>query len=613
MTLLMARLLVARGGAKAKRSAWSGTSIVRCSSSVGTGKEKGQEYTRSSPREGGLTGDNDSGNGKAEEDQLRKVVEVSVDRSSLFNLSMGQGGVGDGEEAADRVTPPEASTPMENVLQAHIMARGPLSVADFMKIALTHPEHGYYTQHRIGTGTGSGATAVAVDGPSPFGGRGDFTTSPEISQVFGELLGVWGVGSWMKRGGGSTESTSPPIRVVEIGPGRGTLLCDLLRSALSFPAFLGNLCSPTGSVHLVEASPYLQEVQEAAIRPLQKRVREEHGLALDIFWHQTFTEADAAIKELDGKATTPGSMSLVLAHELLDALPVHQFEWHGTEKGWRERLVDLHLSSVRGSPGKDGGESESDKARDEQGGRFRLVAAPGTTPAEALLHSELERARRMQQRKEEAIKSYIAASRSTQGEGAGGLEKKAETPILVHEVSPISLALVQEIAEHIAGQKHGGAGLLIDYGFSNSMREGLPPLKQEEEDEEDANKNADENGAQKDNEEPKFDSKLEKLRAVVAVSGETVRGIRKHRFVPFLEDPGNTDISADVNFDAVRSAVGTYKEKGVSAVGPVTQRELLQALGIEVGRLLFLANLSSLFSHLRTYPILTIDKSRGAA
>ncbi len=127
----------------------------------------------------------------------------------------------------------------------------------------------------------------------------DFTTAPEITQVFGELLGAWAAVQWQAMG------APDPVLLVEAGPGRGTLMADALRAAARVPAFRAAL-----RVHLIETSPRLRTIQAAAVPDAQ--------------WHDT----------LD--TVPPGPMILV-ANEFLDALPIRQFVWH---HGWAERFVD---------------------------------------------------------------------------------------------------------------------------------------------------------------------------------------------------------------------------------------------------------------------------------
>lgn len=166
------------------------------------------------------------------------------------------------------------ATPLADLIKERIRRDGPISVLDYMGLCLNHPEHGYYR------------TRPAI------GASGDFVTAPEISQAFGEIIGVWTGVVW--------QSMAMPRRLnlVELGPGRGTLLRDALRAARAVPGFLDAL-----SVHLVEASPRLEAEQRAALA----------GTGQPIAWHGS-------------AADLPPGPTIVLANEFLDACPAAQLE-----------------------------------------------------------------------------------------------------------------------------------------------------------------------------------------------------------------------------------------------------------------------------------------------
>lgn len=176
-------------------------------------------------------------------------------------------------------------SPLEERLIALIKSRGPISVADYMTDALFHPHDGYYTAN------------------TPIGADGDFTTAPEISQIFGELIGLWLVQAWMDIG------SPPAFNLVELGPGRGVLMQDVLRAARLRPAFID-----AASVWLVEASGRLRHEQ-------QRRLKSA-GATID--WADTFS-------------VLPPGPALIIANEFFDCLPIRQFV--RTSIGWRERLV----------------------------------------------------------------------------------------------------------------------------------------------------------------------------------------------------------------------------------------------------------------------------------
>ncbi len=143
------------------------------------------------------------------------------------------------------------------------------------------------------------AVAAYYGSRDPFGAKGDFTTAPEISQVFGECLGLWAAVTWQLMG------APGQVLLVELGPGRGTLMADALRAAAMLPAFRAAL-----SVHFVEQSPVLRQAQ----------ARKVPGAS----WH-------------DGLESLPPGPAIILANEFLDALPIRQFVRRGG--GWVERHV----------------------------------------------------------------------------------------------------------------------------------------------------------------------------------------------------------------------------------------------------------------------------------
>jgi NADH dehydrogenase [ubiquinone] 1 alpha subcomplex assembly factor 7 len=189
------------------------------------------------------------------------------------------------------VLPPNA---LAQTLAARIHNHGPMTVADFMTAALTDPDGGYYM-------TGD-----------PFGVGGDFITAPEISQTFGELIGLWCAQSWQDMGSPET------INLVELGPGRGSLMADALRAASILPGFRTAI-----RVHLVETSPSLRQRQREALE------------GVEVTWHEDL-------------GTLPGTALIVIANEFFDALPVRQFE--RSAAGWLERLVTLSPIATRDAP-----------------------------------------------------------------------------------------------------------------------------------------------------------------------------------------------------------------------------------------------------------------------
>jgi SAM-dependent MidA family methyltransferase len=164
---------------------------------------------------------------------------------------------------------------------------GPITLERYMSLALAHPTLGYYMTR------------------DPIGAAGDFVTAPEISQMFGELVGLWAQEAWRAAGGPA------PTHLIELGPGRGTLMSDVLRVARISPTFFSAI-----DALLVETSPVLEQTQRRALA----------DVATPVAW-----SADIAL--------APKGPAIVIANEFFDALPARHFV--KTARGWSERLVGL--------------------------------------------------------------------------------------------------------------------------------------------------------------------------------------------------------------------------------------------------------------------------------
>uniref|UniRef100_A0A8C8R5Q0 Protein arginine methyltransferase NDUFAF7 n=1 Tax=Pelusios castaneus TaxID=367368 RepID=A0A8C8R5Q0_9SAUR len=209
-----------------------------------------------------------------------------------------------------------------------IQSTGPISVAEYMREVLTNPAEGYYMHHDM------------------LGERGDFITSPEISQIFGELIGIWYISEWMATGKPKT------FRLVELGPGRGTLTDDILR-VFNQLGSLFNKCDI--SVHLVEVSPKLSEIQ--ALTLTGGKIQAELDVSTPVYM-KGISKVGIPIFWYRDLQDVPQGNGFYLAHEFFDALPIHKFQ--RTEKGWREVLIDIEP---------------------EVPDQLRFVLAPSATPA----------------------------------------------------------------------------------------------------------------------------------------------------------------------------------------------------------------------------------------
>jgi len=221
---------------------------------------------------------------------------------------------------------------MKRELLQRIKISGPLSVAEYMKFVLTHPVFGFYMKQDV------------------FGSKGHFTTSPEVTQVFGELIGVWLVNEWNRVG------SPKPFRIIELGPGRGSLAADISRVLSKFSS-----TRDTSSIHLIEISSHLTQIQErtvcGATSLIEKERRQEHHSlsknGIPVTWYKSLDE----LPEKSG-------FNAFVAHEFFDALPVHKFQRN--DKGdWCEVLVDYDVDD-----------------------ELRFVLSRGPTPASRILVQE---------------------------------------------------------------------------------------------------------------------------------------------------------------------------------------------------------------------------------
>ncbi len=433
-----------------------------------------------------------------------------------------------------------AQTPsLVKALSTQISLRGPMTIKEFMAAALTHPKHGYYMR-----------------GEEVFGRSGDFVTSPELSQVFGELIGVWCVACWEQLG------RPPRVRLIEAGPGRGTLMADLLRSTSVFPRF-----HEAASVHLIEISPHLRAVQRAALAPGGEGAAADDADDAPASGGALFSmggadsEASVAIEwheSLDQVPHEPEVAELIVAHEFLDALPVHQLV--RTPRGWRERMVGLRQGGGPdggGDGGSDGGgdgalpaESSAAASEDARAGRGGLnsvrdlegdprdldfVLSANPTPASVMFGARLEGDSGGESAGEATGDACDKATGEARGEADGEANETEVVDVLADglrcaEFSPGAISFVQLAARRLSASR--GAALIIDYG-------------------EDA---------------PREDS---------------LRGILGHRFVHPLHAPGHADLSVDVDFAALRDVARDEAGRSLRCPPLSTQRDFLAAMGIE--------------------------------
>lgn len=293
---------------------------------------------------------------------------------------------------------------LKNHLLRQIAVDGPLSVASYMQTCLLHPELGYYTTR------------------DPIGRGGDFITAPEVSQMFGELIGLCLAQAWVDQGGG-------PCILAELGPGRGTLMADILRATRTVPNF-------APAVHLVELSETLRDIQAITLT------------GVDITWHRDVT-------------TLPEAPLYFVANEFFDALPIRQFLRQGD--GWVERLIGAKDGQLQ----------------------FGLGAP---MPVDTLAHR---------------------LNDTEQGD--------------MVEVCASAAPMISELSNRIA--RHGGAGLIVDYGDWGAV-------------------------------------------------GDTFQAVKDHAPCDPLHAPGSADLTAHVDFEALAA------HSACTVTSMIIQGAFLHQLGI---------------------------------
>ncbi|KAI8923796.1 S-adenosyl-L-methionine-dependent methyltransferase, partial [Entophlyctis helioformis] len=297
----------------------------------------------------------------------------------------------------------EPRSPLCDHLTDAIKVIGPMSVAQYMRQALTHPMGGYYMRGDV------------------FGSR--------ISQMFGELLAVWFIHHWQTlavsapSGIASAQSQAaalPPFRLVELGPGRGTLMQDMLRTMGRLTSIAGNAVR---SVHLVEAAAGAGCAIVADSRTSDDGVgvpmHTTTPAGVTVYWHDTLDDVPA------------DSYTFMVAHEFFDALPVYKFEY--TDKGWREIMVDMDTDPTTPH-------------------HFRFVRAPTHTKA-----------------------SITMTPSASPASPASTTQAPPTPPTPPTPVPGTLMSVTRSMAERIAAT--GGAALVIDYGVNDTVRDSLRGIR----------------------------------------------------------------------------------------------------------------------------------------
>ncbi|PVU94378.1 hypothetical protein BB561_002599 [Smittium simulii] len=389
-----------------------------------------------------------------------------------------------------------------------ILSTGPISISEFMKYALTSPIGGYYTKDNV------------------FGKQGDFITSPEISQMFGEVIGIWYIMQWQARG------CPENVELIELGPGKGSLLGDILRISQRFHKFQESI----KRVHFIEKSAVLRKTQAKTLlcdlstdsscildkNNMDAPVSAKSGYGnIQVCWENN----------IDAVSINSNSMTMIMAHEFFDAIPIYRFELG--DYGWSEVLIDVADESSHKTPLNNQSNSNPLGSYPLKDSLLNKPTYTSYTLADGKLKvkdslNNFENHYNSSKQNNLEFK-FVKTKRPTANSDAFltnlEFDRKFETGSSI-EISPESGYIAQKISEIV--EKTNGAALIVDYGQNYPQ-------------------------------------------------ATTFRGISKHKFVNPLINPGTIDLTADVDFAYLAKSVS----KIANCFGPIEQGDFLHAMGIQ--------------------------------
>ncbi|KAJ6215730.1 hypothetical protein RDWZM_010230 [Blomia tropicalis] len=321
-------------------------------------------------------------------------------RTKISSTIGGGGGGGGGGD--------QPESPLLYELARQIRFNGPMTVHDYMKTALTHPQHGFYMKSDV------------------FGSSGHFTTSPEVSQLFGELMGIWILHEWLQVDGG----TKRPLRIVELGPGRGTLTSDIARVMSQF-----EMTKDCCQFFLIEISTHLQQIQEKQI--CKRLFDDEKRIASIVRQYQNDGQYRATThygqpitwyQHLDRLSYSNDGFTVFIANEFFDALPIYKFV--KLDNKWREMLIDIDAADIDSTM-----TSRHSSHTNRSNGKLRWIRANRDTPATKMFANQ------------QLMNNY-----PIEGEHL--------------EICPQTIVIIENIVRRI--NRHDGCLLICDYGYDSN-------------------------------------------------------------------------------------------------------------------------------------------------
>ncbi|KAI1384617.1 DUF185-domain-containing protein [Hypoxylon trugodes] len=415
------------------------------------------------------------------------------------------------------------STPLAKQLTEAINTTGPIPLASFMRMCLTSDIGGYYT----------GAIEKDRD---QFGQKGDFITSPEISQIFGELVGIWFVAEWMSQG-----RPKRGVELIEVGPGRGTLMDDMLRTMKNFK----EMASSIETIYLVEASKELRTTQKNLLCGEDAVTTESK-----IGWHSTSKYSGLPIVWTDSiKAIPqdPNRTPFIVAHEFFDALPIHAFQ-----------VVDVPPNQPPPSSPPPNSSTRTTSTSPTRQWREMVVSPTpkGTT------HDDLRTPKSQQHEPVPEFQLTLSPSVTRHAqylpESSPRYQALKSTPGALIEICPDASLYASDFAVRIGGPNPPSSTP------TTSSKSGIsPPLPQT---------------PPKPN--PSGAALILDYGPSSTIPSNSLRGIHHHRHVSPFSAPGLVDLSADVDFGALAEAAA-LASPGVEIHGPVDQAFFLESMGVK--------------------------------
>lgn len=403
-------------------------------------------------------------------------------------------------DAPPKITEVTKNLSIKQKLFQQIKLTGPISVATYMQQCNTGEDRSGYYMSR-----------------DPLGEHGDFITSPEISQIFGELVGTWCVHEFMCNEASSFENV--PLKIIELGPGKGTMMGDILRIISYLRKYLNS--NRKVEICLVEVSDTLKAKQKETF---EKNGLLDEGQLTSISWYDTIDEV----------AVDENVPEYILAHEFFDALPIYKVKKVFLNSEPNDTLTppNIHLVGKKKSELREILIDIDPKTEND----FRMVVAANKTAVSSMVET-------------------ICSNDETSLLGKGFEE---------FEVNFQAGAIFSQLCDRVV--KTGGCGLVMDYGFT---REFTPA----------ENVNANSNATTQNSQSNQSNHSNQPNPNII----DTFRGYKNHKMHDPLKDSGNVDLTADVDFDFLAKSVlyVDHLYENVRFAGPLTQRVFLKNMGID--------------------------------